>query len=50
MDKKQLKKDLGVVYKNEDGLITSWNDRFVFVRFKSSNTSQGVNIDELDML
>ena len=46
--------DIGraIVYNqdHEDGLITSINSSYVFVRYKSSNTSQATRREDLDWL
>jgi len=34
----------------EDGVITSWNDRFVFVHYRSGDTAKATDPRDLDFL
>ena len=44
----------GVVYSHrhgaEDGVITSWNDSYVFVRFRGSESSKACRDEDLNWL
>jgi hypothetical protein len=35
---------------HEDGVITSWNDKYIFVRYDGDKTSKATNPSNLDFL